>query len=56
MKNCDSNGPLMIDIVAVSDQRGNALGRIFSGTLEKGQKVKFLFKNYINYKNNKRIK
>ena len=46
MQSCDSKGPLMVNIVKlISDPEGSkfsCLGRIFSGTVEKGQKVKVL--------------
>ena len=50
MMKCDKNGPLMIFIskmVPTSD-KGHfyAFGRIFSGTIEAGQKVRIMGPNY----------
>jgi elongation factor 2 len=51
MKNCDPNGPLMMYIskmVPTSDKgRFYAFGRVFSGTVSTGQKVRIMGPNYI---------
>lgn len=51
MKNCDPNGPLMLYIskmVPTSDQsRFYAFGRVFSGKVSSGQKVRILGPNYV---------
>ena len=49
MEKCDPDGPLMIYIskmVPVDDGRFAAFGRIFSGTVKAGQKVKIIGPNY----------
>lgn len=50
MRNCDPKGPIMIYIskmVPSSDKgRFNAFGRIFSGTVASGMKVKIMGANY----------
>ena len=50
MKNCDSSGPLMMYVskmVPTSDKgRFYAFGRIFSGTIAMGQKVRIMGPNY----------
>ena len=51
MKNCDCKGPLMIYIskmIPTSDKgRFYAFGRVFSGTVSMGQKVRILGPNYV---------
>lgn len=51
IKNCDPNGPLMLYIskmVPTSDKgRFYAFGRVFSGTVNTGQKVRIMGPNYI---------
>lgn len=51
IKNCDSNGPLMMYIskmVPTSDKgRFYAFGRVFSGTVATGQKVRIMGPNYV---------
>jgi elongation factor 2 len=51
MKNCDSNGPLMMYIskmVPTSDKgRFYAFGRVFSGTVATGQKARLMGPNYV---------
>ena len=51
MKNCDPNGPLMIYIskMVMSGEKGRfyAFGRVFSGTVRTGQKVRVMGPNYI---------
>ncbi|KAH8870455.1 Elongation factor 2 [Schistosoma japonicum] len=51
MKNCDQNGPLMMYIskmVPAADKgRFYAFGRVFSGTVSTGQKVRILGPNYV---------
>lgn len=51
MKNCDSKGPLMMYVskmVPTSDKgRFYAFGRVFSGTISIGQKVKIMGPNYV---------
>merc|ERR1719203_1845830 len=50
IKNCDKDGPLMIFIskmVPTSDKgRFYAFGRVFSGTIATGQKVRIMGPNY----------
>ena len=50
MKNCDVKGPLMIFILKLvpTNDRGRffALGRIFSGVVSTGQKVRIMGSNY----------
>lgn len=50
MKNCDPKGPLMIYIskMVPSNDKGRfyAFGRVFSGTVSSGQKVKIMGANY----------
>ncbi len=50
MKNCDPNGPLMIYIskmIPTNDKgRFYAFGRVFSGTVSMGQKVRIMGPNY----------
>ena len=49
MKNCDPNGPLVVYIskmVPVDNTRFAAFGRVFSGTISAGQKVKIMGANY----------
>ena len=50
MKTCDPNGPLMMYIAkmvpATEKGRFYAVGRIFSGTLTAGQKVRILGPDY----------
>jgi len=51
MKNCDASGPLMMYIskmVPTSDKgRFYAFGRVFSGTISTGQKVRIMGPNYV---------
>lgn len=51
IRNCDSNGPLMLYIskmVPTSDKgRFYAFGRVFSGTVKTGQKVRIMGPNYV---------
>ncbi|CAH8513200.1 unnamed protein product [Schistosoma turkestanicum] len=51
MKNCDQNGPVMMYIskmVPTSDKgRFYAFGRVFSGTISTGQKVRITGPNYV---------
>jgi len=51
IRNCDSNGPLMVYIskmLPTSDKgRFFAFGRVFSGTVKAGQKVRILSSNYV---------
>lgn len=51
MKNCDSNGPLMMYVskmVPTSDKgRFYAFGRVFSGTVATGQKCRLMGPNYV---------
>eukprot|EP01096_Ripella_sp_DP13-Kostka_P001435 TRINITY_DN116_c0_g1_i1.p1 TRINITY_DN116_c0_g1~~TRINITY_DN116_c0_g1_i1.p1 ORF type:complete len:869 (-),score=426.81 TRINITY_DN116_c0_g1_i1:149-2674(-) len=51
IRNCDSNGPLMLYIskmVPTSDKgRFYAFGRVFSGTVRTGQKVRIMGPNYV---------
>lgn len=55
VKNCDPNGPLMMYIskmVPTSDKgRFYAFGRVFSGIVSSGQKVRIMGPNYIPGKN-----
>lgn len=50
MKNCDSNGPLVINVVKLYNTPDGSkffsLGRIYSGTIRKGQQVKVLGESY----------
>lgn len=50
MRKCDPNGPLMVYIskmVPTTDKgRFFAFGRVFSGTVSSGQKVRILGPNY----------
>lgn len=50
MKACDPNGPLMMYVskmVPTTDRnRFFAFGRVFSGTIESGQKVRIMGPNY----------
>jgi elongation factor 2 len=52
IKNCDPNGPLMVYIskmVPTSDKgRFYAFGRVFSGTIRTGQKVRIMGPNYVS--------
>lgn len=51
MKNCDPTGPLMIYIskmIPLDNNRFAAFGRIFSGTLASGQRVRIMGANYKN--------
>ncbi|GFV31548.1 elongation factor 2 [Trichonephila clavipes] len=51
IKNCDPNGPLMMYIskmVPTTDKgRFYAFGRVFSGTVQSGQKVRIMGPNYV---------
>lgn len=51
IRNCDPNGPLMMYVskmVPTSDKaRFHAFGRVFSGTIRTGQKVRIMGPNYI---------
>jgi len=51
MRNCDSSGPLMMYVskmVPTSDKgRFYAFGRVFSGTIATGQKVRIMGPNYV---------
>jgi elongation factor 2 len=51
IRNCDSNGPLMIYIskMVPSTDKGRfyAFGRVFSGTVSTGQKVRIMGPNYV---------
>jgi elongation factor 2 len=55
MKNCDPNGPLMIYIskMVKSNDKGRfyAFGRVFSGTVKSGQRVRIMGPNYVPGKN-----
>lgn len=49
MEKCDPNGPLMVYIskmVPIEDGRFAAFGRVFSGTVKTGEKVKIIGPNY----------
>lgn len=49
IKNCDPKGPLMIYVskmIGVEDGRFAAFGRVFSGTISTGEKVKIIGPNY----------
>lgn len=49
MKNCDPNGPLVVYIskmIPLDNTRFAAFGRIFSGTISSGQKIKIMGANY----------
>jgi elongation factor 2 len=49
MKNCDPKGPLMVYIskmIPLDNNRFAAFGRIFSGTLSSGQKIRIMGANY----------
>lgn len=50
MRNCDPKGPLLIYICKMvpSDEKGRfyAFGRVFSGTVAAGQKVRIMTTNY----------
>merc|ERR1719283_713343 len=52
IKNCDSKGPLMMDVskmVPTSDKgRFYAFGRVFAGTVGTGQKVRIMGPNYVH--------
>jgi len=56
IKKCDSNGPLMVYISKMipSSDKGRfiAFGRVFSGTLKTGQKVRIMGSNYVPGKKN----
>ena len=51
MKNCDPNGPLMVYIskMVKTSEKGRfyAFGRVFSGTIKSGQKVRIMGPNYV---------
>lgn len=51
MINCDPDGPLMIYIskMVKSNEKGRfyAFGRVFSGTVKTGQKVRIMGPNYV---------
>jgi len=50
IKNCDPNGPLMIYISKMVQDKSNkfvAFGRVFSGTAKTGMKVRVMNNNYI---------
>lgn len=51
MRNCDPNGPLMIyiskQVLAPRSNRFYAFGRVFSGTVRVGQKVRIMGPNYV---------
>lgn len=51
MKNCDPKGPLMMYVskmVPTADKsRFFAFGRVFSGTISTGQKVRIMGANYV---------
>jgi len=51
MKNCDPNGPLMVYIskMVMSSEKGRffAFGRVFSGTIKSGMKVRIMGPNYV---------
>jgi elongation factor 2 len=49
MKKCDPNGPLVVYIskmVPIDNTRFAAFGRVFSGTISAGQKVKIMGANF----------
>lgn len=49
IRNCDPKGPLVIYVskmVPINNGRFAAFGRIFSGTVHSGQKVKIMGANY----------
>ena len=49
IKNCNPKGPLIVYIskmVPVGDERFAAFGRVFSGTISTGEKVKIIGPNY----------
>jgi elongation factor 2 len=49
MKNCDAKGPLVVYIskmIPLDSTRFAAFGRIFSGTIASGQKIKIMGANY----------
>lgn len=50
MQACDPNGPLMIYVskMVKTDEKGRfyAFGRVFSGTVTSGQKVRIMGPNY----------
>ena len=51
MKNCDPKGPLTVYIskmIPLDITRFAAFGRIFSGTISSGQKIKIMGANYKN--------
>lgn len=51
MKNCDPKGPLVVYIskmVPVDNTRFAAFGRVFSGTISAGQKIRIMGANYKN--------
>lgn len=56
MRDCDSKGPLMMYVskmVPTSDKgRFYAFGRVFSGTISTGQKVRIMGPNYVPGKKN----
>jgi elongation factor 2 len=56
IRNCDSNGPLMLYVskmVPTTDKgRFYAFGRVFSGTVKTGQKVRIMGPNYVPGKKN----
>ena len=51
MRECDPNGPLMIYIskMVMSNEKGRfyAFGRVFSGTVKTGQKIRIMGPNYV---------
>lgn len=49
MEKCDPEGPLMLYVskmIPIEDERFAAFGRIFSGTVKAGEKVKIIGPNY----------
>lgn len=49
MENCDPNGPLCIYIskmIPINGERLAAYGRIFSGTIKSGEKIRIMGTNY----------
>lgn len=55
MRNCDPKGPLMVYIskmIPLDNSRFAAFGRIFSGTIGSGQKIKIMGANYKHGYNN----